>query len=326
VTRYIETFFRHKVLLLAPLVLTLLLSGWYVKSQPTTYTSSAKIWHDNQLPGPGYLDPTGSNGQAPATTAQTLLTQLLSTDDFLVKAALRGPMADYIRTQPDPAASAKKVADTMGSSVSAFAAGPQILSVSLTGRDPVLAPKELGAVVDEYFDYVKTLRGAREQAMVNYYQPRLDAANTALQNAQTAQVAYVQTHPSASAPLTPDPTYAALTAAVTSAQNQFNDAQKNFTQADQALTTEQAQASSRVIDPPGAPIASSKKKAAVFAGGAGLFFGLLVGLLGLIALTAADTAARRREDLENTTGDLQVVATIAEFPREREKTREARSQ
>jgi uncharacterized membrane protein len=65
--------------------------------------------------------------------------------------------------------------------------------------------------------------------------------------------------------------------------------------------------------------------AAIFAGGAGIFFGLLVGLLGLIALTAADTAARRREDVETTTGDLQVVATIAEFPKERERTREARA-
>ena len=95
-TRYIETFFRHKVLLLAPLVLTLLLSVWYVKSQPTTYITSMKVWFDNQLPSPGYLDPTGSNGPAPATTAQTLLGQLLSTRDFLVKAAQRGPAADYI--------------------------------------------------------------------------------------------------------------------------------------------------------------------------------------------------------------------------------------
>ena len=110
----------------------------------------------------------------------------------------------------------------------------------------------------------------------------------------------------------------------TTAQNQYNDVQKNYTQADQALTTEQAQVSSHVIDPPGAASASSKKKAATFAGGAGIFFGLLVGLLGLIALTAADTAARRREDVETTTGDLQVVATIAEFPRERERAREAR--
>jgi uncharacterized protein involved in exopolysaccharide biosynthesis len=325
VTRYIETFFRHKLLLVTPLVLTLLLSVWYVKQQPTTYTTSMRVWFDNQLPGPGYLDPTGSNGPAPASTAQTLLGQLLSTHDFLVKAAQRGPLADYIRTSKDPAAAENVVAGTIGSSVSALAVGPQVLAVAMNSGDPVFAQKQLGAVVDEYFDYAKTLRGSREQALVDYYKPRLDAASQTLQNAQAAQIAYVQTHPTAGTAGTPDPTYAALTSAVTSAQNDFNTVNQNYTQADQALTTEQAQVSSHVIDPPGVPTASSKKKAAIFAGGAGVFFGVLVGLLGLIALTAADTAARRREDVETTTGDLQVVATIAEFPRERERTREARS-
>jgi uncharacterized protein involved in exopolysaccharide biosynthesis len=325
VTRYIETFFRHKVLLLTPLVLTLLVSFWYVKSQPTTYMNSMKVWFDNQLPSPGYLDPTGSNGPAPATTAQTLLGQLLSTRDFLVRAAQRGPAADYIAKQPDPNAAASTIGGTIGSSVTAFAVGPQILSVGMTGRDPKFVTQQLSAVVDEYFDYVKTLRGAREQAMVSYYKPRLDDANTTLQQAQAAQLAYVETHPLAGTAGTPDPQYNALTVAVTTAQNQYNDVQKNYTQADQALTTEQAQVSSHVIDLPGAASASSKKKAAIFAGGAGIFFGLLVGLLGLIALTAADTAARRREDVETTTGDLQVVATIAEFPKERERTREARA-
>jgi uncharacterized protein involved in exopolysaccharide biosynthesis len=325
VTRYIETFFRHKVLLLAPLVLTLLLSVWYVSSQPTTYTTSTAVWFDNQLPNPGYLDPMGSNGPAPSATAQTLLGQLLSTQDFLTKAAQRAPLADYIRAQPDPTAAQERMAATIGSSVTGLAVGPQILRVFITGADPNLATKQLQATVDEYFDYVKTLRGAREEALVDYYKPRLDAATSRLEDAQAQQVAYLETHPTAATPGSADPTYAALSAAVVTAQNQYNDVQKNYTQADLSLTTEQAQVASHVIDPPSAPAASSKKKTAIFAGGAGLFFGVLVGLLGLIALTAADTAARRREDVETTTGDLQVVATIAEFPRERERAREARS-
>jgi organic radical activating enzyme len=325
VTRYIETFFRHKVLLLTPLVLTLLLSAWYVKTQPTTYTTSMKVWFDNELPGPGYLDQSTNNGTPPATQAQTLLTQLLSTHDFLVKAAQRGPASAWIRTQADPNGAADQVVRTIGSSVTAFGVGPQVLSVSMTGGDPSFIPKQLGAVVDEYFDYVKTLRSSRIQAAVDYYKPRLDAATSALQSSRADQIAYLGSHPGTGAPGTTDPQYNAIAAEVATAQNQYDDAQKNYTQADQALTTEQAQASSHVIDPPAAAFGSSKKKAAIFAGAAGLFFGLLVGLLGLIALTAADTAARRREDVETTTGDLQVVATIAEFPRERERTPEARS-
>jgi uncharacterized protein involved in exopolysaccharide biosynthesis len=325
VTRYIETFFRHKVLLIMPLVLTLLLSVWYVSKQPTTYTTSTAVWFDNQLPNPGYLDPTGSNGPAPSATALTLLTQLLSTQDFLTKTAQRAPLADYIRAQPNPTVAQEDMAATIGSSVTGAAVGPQILRIFISGRDPGVATKQLQAVVDEYFDYVKTLRSAREQALLDYYKPRLDSAASKLQDAQSQQVAYLQTHPASSTPGIADPGYGALSAAVATAQNQFNDVQKNYTQADQALNTEQAQVASHVIDPPSEPVASSKKKSAIFAVGAALFFGLLVGLLGLIGLTAADTAARRREDVETTTGDLQVVATIAEFPRERERAREAKS-
>jgi hypothetical protein len=192
----------------------------------------------------------------------------------------------------------------------------------MTGGDPNFLPKQLGAVVDEYFDYVKSLRSSRIEAIVDYYKPRLDVATGALQNARQEQIAYLGSHPGTGTGTT-DPQYNAIAAEVATAQNQYDDAQKNYSQAEQALTIEQAQASSHVIDLPAAAIASSKKKAAVFAGAGGLFFGLLVGLLGLIALTAADTAARRREDIETKAGDLQVVATIAEFPRERERSREA---
>jgi len=325
VTRYIETFFRHKVLLITPLVLTLLLSVWYVSKQPTTYSPSTAVWFDNQLPNPGYLDPMGSNGPAPSTTALTLLSQLLSTQDFLDKTAQRPELADYIRTQPNPTLAQEEMAASIGSSVAGAAVGPQILRIFNSGRDPGLATKQLEAVVGQYFDTAKTLRGAREQALVDYYKPRLDDATSRLQDAQSQQLAYLQTHPASATPGSADPVYSALTAAVQTAQNQYNDVQKNYTAADQGLTTEQAQVASHVIDPPSAPVAGSKKKSAIFAGGAALFFGLLVGLLGLIALTAADTAARRREDVETTTGDLQVVATIAEFPRERERTREAKA-
>lgn len=324
-TRYIETFFRHKVLLLTPLVLTLLLSVWYVSTQSTTYTATSTVWFDNQLPNPGYLDAPGT-GAPPANQAQTLLTQLLTTRDFLLKAADKGPLAAYVRSQGgDPKSAEDRIAGTLGPAVSASAVGPQILQVWMTNRDPKLAQQQLAAVVDEYFDYVKTLRSAREQALVDYYKPRLDSATDALANAHAAQIAYLEAHPAAGGVGASDPTYGALTSDVSTAQTQFAAVQTAYTQADQALTTEQAAVSSHVIDPPGAATASSKSKAAIFAGAAGLFFGLLLGLLGLIALTAADTAARRREDVEMTGGDLQVVATIAEFPREREKTREASS-
>jgi hypothetical protein len=322
VTRYIETFFRHKVLLLTPLVLTLLVSVWYVTKQPTTFTSSSSVWFDTPVPGPAYFD---SNGQAPppAQQAQTLLTQLLTTNDFLVNTAKRGPFADAMGK--GDAAAQENVVAKLGSSVLSFPLGPQVLRIQASDRDPKVATANVQAVLDEYFAQVQALRVGRDESSVGYYQPRVESANQALQQAQAAQVAYLDTHPGAGNIGSTDPTYAALSAAVASAQAQFADADKSLTQAKQALATDQGSATSHVIDPPGDAVANSKKKTTIFAGAAGLTFGLLISLLGLIAFTAADTAARRREDVETTPGGLQVVATIAEFPKRRTREKEVSS-
>ena len=312
-TRYIETFFRHKVLLLTPLVLTLLVSVWYVSQQPTTYTASTTVWFDTQAPGPAYFDVTNFIPQ-PAGQAQTVLTQLLTTKDFLVKAANRGPLAGA--SGQAASSSTDKVAAELGSSVTAYAVGPQVLRLLTTNGNPTVATKQLQGVLDQFFDELKSIRTDRDGASINYYQPRVDSATDTLNKAQAAQIAYLADHPQAAAAgASADPQYAALSGAVVSAQAQFMDADKALTQAKQALATDQASATSHVIDPPGDAVANSKKKSAIMAGGAGLVFGLLLGLLGLVAMTAADTAPRRRQDVETTPGGLQVVASIAEFPK-----------
>src|SRR3954453_6707040 len=86
VTRYIETFFRHKLLLCMPIVLTLLVSIGYVATQPSKYTSGMTVWFATQLPGPSSIDNNNFSALAPAAQAQTLLGQLLQTRDFLLKA------------------------------------------------------------------------------------------------------------------------------------------------------------------------------------------------------------------------------------------------
>jgi uncharacterized protein involved in exopolysaccharide biosynthesis len=315
VTRYIETLFRHKKLLCAPLVLILLVSVWYVKTQPKTYTTTTTAWFDNQLPNPSYLDG-GTNNQAPpAQTAMNLLTQLLTTRDFLVKAGHRGPLAAELAAQHSSTPVDDRIAERLSGSVTTAALGSQVLSISMTDPDPKIAPQQLQAIVDEFFDYVRNLRTSREQSTIEYLQPRLDEATQGLQKAQSDQLAYLQAHPTAGQIGVVDPQFAYLTNNVAADQAKYADLENQFTSATQSLTTEQASAAQHVIDPPSPAIAASKKSKAIFAVGAGLFFGLLVALLGLVALTAADTAARRREDVETSSGGLQVVATISEFNR-----------
>jgi len=309
-------------------VLTLLVSVWYVKSQPTTYTTTTTAWFDNQLPSPSYLDGGTANQAPPAQTAAAELTQLLTTRDFLVKAGNHplepgqlGPLAAELSKQKSKTTVDDRIVGRLAGNVTTAPAGSQVLTISLTDTDPTLAPLQLQAIVDEFFDYVRTLRTTREQSTVEYIQPRLDQATQAMQKAQSDQVAYLQAHPTAGQLGVVDPQFAYLSSNVAQTQANYSDLQTQFTAATQALTNEETSSSAHVIDPPSPAIAAAKKSKTIFAVGAGLFFGLLIGLLGLVALTAADTAARRREDVETSRGGLQVVATISEF--DRSESREA---
>jgi uncharacterized protein involved in exopolysaccharide biosynthesis len=331
VTRYIETLFRHKLLLCAPLVLTLLVSVWYVSSQSKTYTTTTTAWFDNQLPNPSYLDGGTANQAPPAQTAMNELTQLLTTKDFLVGAGkhspdptnptAQGPLEAELSAQNSKTPLDDRIVNRLAGNITTAALGSQVLSISLTDSDPTLAPKQLQAVVEEFFDYVRNLRSTREKSQVDYIQPRLNDATDVLQKAQGDQLAYLQAHPSAGQIGVVDPQFASLTSAVAAAQAKYSDLENQFTTATQALSTEETSSSAHIIDPPSPAVAAARKSKAVFAVGAGLFFGLLIGLLGLVALTAADTAARRREDVESSRGGLQVVATISEF--DRSESREA---
>src|SRR4030088_3478672 len=84
--RYVQTFLRHKVLLIAPLVISLMVSFLYVKKQPQTYVTTAALWADAPLPADS--SSTGGNN-SPAGAQSSVLAELLYTRDFVDKVGKR---------------------------------------------------------------------------------------------------------------------------------------------------------------------------------------------------------------------------------------------
>lgn len=337
VKRHVETFFRHKVLLSAPLILAAFVSVWYVAAQPKKYQSYTTAWFDTAVPAASTVDTGTGFNATPAGLGQSILQELAGTRDFLVKVGHDGPLAAYLAAHPTTkhgpsallskltslvkspggtAAVDDRIVSTLGGAISSQVVGPQILRVTLRGPDPTVTAGTLRVLMNDFQAELTNDRQARDQASVQYYQVRLDAAAKTLADAKAAQVAYEEAHPGVLNNPAADPQFSQLLSSVSNAQTQYAGLQTSFNDASLALTTVGGGTTYHVIDQPnGASVVSHRKKA-IFAGVAGIFVGLAISILALTALTATDTAARNREDLEDTE-NVEVVATIQEMPRRR---------
>ncbi len=331
-SRYLETFFRHKILLIAPVVLALAISIWYVAARPKSFQSSATLWVDTQPPAASSIDAPG-NGPTPAAQAQSVLQELVATRSFMLKAGHRSALATYVATHPSknngPTALLSKamsafkhkasptvddrIVATLSGKVTSSVVGPQVVRVNLAAPDPSISQSALTGILAEYGDELAADRSGRDQAAVQYYQQQLTSANAALSDARGAEVAYVTAHPEVANPTTPDPEFASLVQATADAQTNYTQAKNALTAATESLTTVKLEDSFHIVDAPQFGGAVSGKKKEIFAAVAGLLLGILVSVLGLVALTASDTSARRVEDLGLADDTGSVVASIEQY-------------
>lgn len=318
--RYRETFSRHRIVLILPIVIALLFSGWYVHKQPKTYETAMNLWFDTPAPGTSSLEQLPS-GNTPALQGQAQLQEFLSTAQFLVKVGHRGPLASQLKAVVKPGTTAKQLdADITRTLQKAFyitVSGPQVVRVVMTGHYPQYMAGTLQAVADEYVAEVSGTLKTRSTSSVTYYESQVKLAQALLDSANSAVVAYQRSHPTA-APNS-DPTYTQLTQAAFQAQSNLTTLQNNLQQAklDQQNVTTQTEF--HVIDPPGAPTAVSTRKHQLLIAAAGLCAGVVISILALSALTALDKTIRSEEDIDGTLG-VEVIGRIRELPRRRRAT------
>jgi uncharacterized protein involved in exopolysaccharide biosynthesis len=324
VTRHLETFFRHKLVLLLPILVAVVAATWFVSTRPSTYSSTTTVWFDSPLPNTSSIDQSSWNAPVPATQANSLMQQLLKTRAFLIKVGHRGPVgrgaiANYIIAKQQAKGGTKGrltndemddlIVRTLSPALSSVVVGNQVIQLNMTGQDPAMMRSTLDAVVAQYFEEVTATRQARLQAVVGYYEPLLADAAKDVERTRGEAVSYVRTHPEAAFTVT-DPAYNALAGAASGAQAQYQDLEQHYSEANHALALADASMSSKVIDPAGAPKRASTKKKAIFAEGAAVMLGALVSVIGIAALTALDTTARLPEDMQRSSDGLRLIGTI----------------
>ncbi|HMC09184.1 MAG TPA: hypothetical protein VKL22_07680 [Actinomycetota bacterium] len=307
--RYLQAFFRHPILLSAPIIIALVVGIGYEAKQPRKWVAWATVWCDSPVPNDSTVFSTTS--QPPSGGQAAVFTELLQTHAFQASVGAHSPWASYLASHSQ--ADDDRVLGRIVGSISVSTPGPHVLAISASGATPEQAAQLATAVTTQYISGVVGTEQTRAQALVGYYQQEVDATQKELAAAQAKLNDWLRANPVGAAGSVSDLTGTQLAAAVAVAQQRYDDAAANRTRAGLSLTTAPEAGGLRVIDQPTVPqFPKSRKKQLIFGGVGALLAGGMISLLALLFLVASDKTVRDVADIEEELG-LNVVGTIGQF-------------
>ncbi len=186
--RMLDLAFRHKVLLVVPILLGLLLGiGWFVSSMEDEYVSSASIRVQRQPFEPTAVDfnPYLSAAQNQTEAMQELLTTRTFTDSVVDAANVASTGCGTLPL-------------TAGGLIAGTSMGPtgnRFVRLAFRSTSPCLAQHVVQALYDKYTEVFDTLIQSNAQQARDFYQGQLERATEAQNAAKREFSSYVSGHP-----------------------------------------------------------------------------------------------------------------------------------
>lgn len=338
--RYLETFYRYRLLVVAPIVIALIVGGSIVILQPRTYEASTKLWVDTTFLGQRISD---NAYVTPADAQSAVLLELLKTRSFALKAGERFDLADemiyedlhaaptpqarasallkgHLTPRPPSAPTQRQVDDQsvtlISQSTKITVSGPNVITVAFTNPDRGLAARAAQAIADQFLAEVLSGQQAQAAAAVTFYGGQLKGAQAALAAADAKVYDYLSTHPDQRAlSAVPDVALTALRRDDDDARQRYDSllTKLDDAQLQAAVSAQSTPNGYRIIDNaqiPSAPVSALKLYLASL--GATLVAGLLLSLLGFLALAATDTSLRHPDEVKKWL-DLRLAGVVPEF-------------
>lgn len=319
ITKFLEAFFRHKLLvLLPPLLIPLIVGPYALITAPIYYESFAGIWVDK----PQYLNFNDFNPySAPSGQQSSRLVELLRTRTFLMDVAKRTPMAPLVGNPKGE----ERIATIVGQGLTLAPNGDHLLVLNFRADNPRLAYDTLNAIIDTFKETTANDRVNQASLAISFYQSRLDQSQEELRKTTTSVRQYAAANPNLGSlnldragaprvladgstvgpefllpPQVADPQLADMMGRLKTQQSQVEALRT-------ALETAQFQASAglegqelgfQIIDPPELATAPTRalRKQLVFPI-AGLVVGMGLSLVLLVLLVASDRSVRSETDL-----------------------------
>jgi hypothetical protein len=314
IAKFLEAFFRHKLLILLPIVLTPALvtpAGFYFVRP--YYEATSVVW----VGRPTYLRSTDEGGNWWSTPAQIetgRIGDLLRTRAFMVEVARKTDLAPMVGSERGEA----DLSAYMSRSVGAGPTGTNLLTIWARGDQPQLAFQMTNAIVEAYRERRTAERMEQATLGISFYETRLHEAQQELDKATTAIRRYVAANPRLTTidpnrgaasttaarlglpPIAIDPQLAELIRRVDAEQKDVDSLRSTLDQAriEIAASMEGQDVSFRIVDVARVPSAAvgQRRRLAIFPA-AGLVVGMGLGAGLLVALVVADRSMRSMNDL-----------------------------
>ena len=317
---YRATFRRHRFLLSLPVVLCVIVAGWVVAGSAKSYLSTTSLWIDNAAPQASSVGNVNIALLSPAQQEQSVVTELLATDDFVLGVGHDSMLGGYLVKNGSggfgPSALLSKltgkasedsqIESSLGPNVTTTVAGPQVLQISFSGPAPLVAQNTLDVLVHQLLADSKEFNLTHNESTLTYYQGQESAAQQAYAAAREQAGAYLRQHRRATGT---DPNLTALSVAESQANTQLVQARNAYNQAAAGLRGDSSGLTVSQIDSPTLPGgASTGKKKVVEAVVGGLFAGALISLLVTILLTPSMPRDPWEDELVQPAGSARMTS------------------
>jgi uncharacterized protein involved in exopolysaccharide biosynthesis len=324
IERILETFFRHKLLIiLPPVVIPLIVGPIAIFSAPSYYEAFAGVWTER----PAYLKSLdeSSSWLTPAQIQRDRITEMLQSRSFVMDVAARTSYAPLLASPGGP----DRVHDMIGRGLGINTTGSHMLVIRFRGQTPQLAVQVVTAVVEAYQERVTADRASQAELAISFYQSRMQEAQTQLVRANDALRRYLAANPRLTTPdivggtgvlvrpgvsleLT-DPQLGELRRRADVEQRNVERMQTTLDQArlDAASSQQSQEFGFQVVDPPQVPTRATRelRRILVFPIAAALT-GLGIGGVLLVLLIAADRSVRSEADLA---GTVRVLGSVPQL-------------
>jgi len=321
--KILDTFFRHRLLILLPAVLIpLIVAPVSLLTMPVYYEASAGIW----VARPTYIkyDDEATRYSTPAREQADRLTELLRSRSFLLDVAQRTSLAPWTRSLKGEEALRNTIDKGLGMTPTS-----NMLLVRFRADSPQLAYEVVTALLDAFQEKVISDRSDQAALAISFWESRLQDARARLAKSDSALRRYLQSNPQVSAtdlsrassttPGAMDRELVDLRLRVQMDERDVDNARTALDriQFDAAAAQEGQEVGFQVIDPPQVPATATRdlKKRIIFPV-AGALFGVGLSAMILLLLVAADNTVRSETDLP---APVRVVGVVPQMPSKRGK-------
>lgn len=319
IARFLETFFRHKLLILLPALITpLVVTPFAFVMVKPYYETWAGIWVERPAYVPNNDD--WNRYVTPAQNQQERMNELLKTRSFTEDIAKRTSLRPLL----DTSAGRVEAFEYLQRSIYPLATGTKLLSLRVRTEDPDLSMEIINATVATFRERNQNDRMTQSSSAIGFYEQQLRDAEDQVTTARETVRRYITANPRA---VSVDPSAATnprITLPTSATDPQLSEMLKRLERAeadadrlrnlveqskfDANATLEGTDSSLQVLDPPIYPDrAQRERRRLLIFPAAAAVIGLLVSALLLVGLTASDRSVRSTADLRQTGRVIGVV-------------------